>query len=528
MIPILLLFVGLSYCFYSNATLHNQGRMSTFVLTSDTVENGYWIDEPPRVIFPEQISVMSFDGDLATIRYLSHSRQSIAMEIGYADSAGKSSIVVPDMLSPWFHRCKPAGFIIFVNLTHIDARDNKLQLHQFLSLPNLTHLTLSCNFITSLSIRNPYHSLIYLDLSYNLINSPSIAILSLLPCLRHLDLSYNSIETLPPSISNLPLRSLFLEGNSLTDTCFPTLSLFNSLQELNLGYNKIARVTHVLKSVEYLSLSHNYLETSKSVELLDHFDNICLVFLDGNPFLESIKFKRDIIAQIPTTQQKNVAFRPKTINEQSNRLLHSITRVKKKKELLKEQIQSLPDFITNHSLQSADCDSFFITATTELVTPLNDSTISGIVESSKLAVDSVNPDSIDSLVTKTLTKIEEELEEELPEFTCPKPVGMAMRMLKAELHDPILTLDLDSNPDHVENKMTRAHQERSKMGREVKRSQVSKMVADSLDSLAISAVMQHKRKRRTVSKNMLDLTREVQSKNNENIGVGKLKTEWMF
>ncbi|KAL0248563.1 hypothetical protein GEMRC1_003799 [Eukaryota sp. GEM-RC1] len=108
-LSILLLFIGLSFCARYTVTIHNDNRRAELRLNSKVVEQGYWIDQPPRTIFPKETARMVFDGDLATIRYIEKGLfrdKSITMEVGYAD------------LSRGYCACRGSGKSIFNNLCY--------------------------------------------------------------------------------------------------------------------------------------------------------------------------------------------------------------------------------------------------------------------------------------------------------------------------------------------------------------------------------------------------------------------------
>ncbi|CAL6085725.1 leucine-rich_repeat domain-containing protein [Hexamita inflata] len=139
------------------------------------------------------------------------------------------------------------------NLNKLDLRDNCIEDISLQSLPDLTHLYLSNNNLTSYTLALP--NLVELQLSYNklqdksgLQHSPKLEILNL-----------NKTET--SDLRSIPsqlfgLKELYLSSNSITEISY--LSNFIDLKELYLSQNKQLQTIRPLKfctQLTYLIIS---------------------------------------------------------------------------------------------------------------------------------------------------------------------------------------------------------------------------------------------------------------------------------
>ena len=161
------------------------------------------------------------------------------------------------------------------NLQHLNLSDNAIRDVSALSfMSNLQTLDLSHNALTNLSDLSPLSNLKTLDVSYNSLAS----VIPLAGCtsLEALNISNNSIG----SLSGLEgLKNLFrLDAGKNTLTDVDLLSNITTLQELILSDNTILDISALspLTNLEYFDISHNEIDT------LPRWSNNCaLIYLNA-------------------------------------------------------------------------------------------------------------------------------------------------------------------------------------------------------------------------------------------------------
>ncbi|MBD2176165.1 leucine-rich repeat domain-containing protein [Pseudanabaena sp. FACHB-1998] len=189
-----------------------------------------------------------------------HQVGSLEEFIDYAAVHGIDSLDLSDIglvSIPW-------NIIFVTSLTYLNLSNNSIsEIASFTSLPKLTSLDLSNNFITYLSseIFNLVN-LTSLNISYNQIQDIPSKI-SNLNNLTSLNLSHNRIKDIPSEISNLNnLTSLDLSHNPIKD--IPSeMSNLNNLSSLDLSRNLIQDIPPAifnLTNLTLLDLSQNLIQ----------------------------------------------------------------------------------------------------------------------------------------------------------------------------------------------------------------------------------------------------------------------------
>ncbi|XP_028322224.1 X-ray radiation resistance-associated protein 1 isoform X2 [Gouania willdenowi] len=161
---------------------------------------------------------------------------------------------------------KREDFIVFDNVTSINASVNSLSLGSFNSFVSLRKLNLALNGIHNLSFNaEDFHHLKVLDLSYNSVAGEAVVALGQLPVLKVLHLTGNQLRRLPPDLtsSNIDLINQSAEENH---------SLFKSLEELMLDDNKLSSEVFIslkgLKRLRYINLSGNLISKIPCMQLV--------------------------------------------------------------------------------------------------------------------------------------------------------------------------------------------------------------------------------------------------------------------
>jgi len=180
-------------------------------------------------------------------------------------------------------------FSLFKNVVRIDASDNLLTLESFKTFPNLKHLELQVNGITSVIFSHKdFIPLEKLDLSYNCLSHDALLTVGKLRNLCDLSLRGCSLRNLPADLARgyqladsdanqkkekaekktrFPsLVTLDLSENSLTDiSTFASLAGLRKLQKLNLSCNKICSVPHLR-----LMAAHRHFSMSTCADINSH------------------------------------------------------------------------------------------------------------------------------------------------------------------------------------------------------------------------------------------------------------------
>lgn len=221
------------------------------------------------------------------------------------------------------------------NINYINLQDNNIvvlpkRLFNFNISSNLT-LNLSNNSITSLSedtfpphgITNLYmqhnklkkinyklpSSLLYLNLSSNLIQAIENHSLNKLTSLQSLWLSNNLLKELPPGYFKTlkSLQNLYLSNNRLT-LVFGTFTGLNNLILLDLANNSITNLQEQmlfdLTNLVTLDISNNFLIKFNTVDIKKHMKNLRTIYMDGNKFQcpyiwDLIKYLKDNEINVP-------------------------------------------------------------------------------------------------------------------------------------------------------------------------------------------------------------------------------------
>jgi hypothetical protein len=188
---------------------------------------------------------------------------------------------------------------LFTRLRFLDVSDNNLALSSFAALPELQHLVLSCNGISSLQCpANSFKTLKTLDLSHNMVSESAIANLVLLPALSSLNLSFNHLRALPSfGWERFPvLDILILSNNELTESCLEALSQVSTLRELYLdnnhltGWNDALSLSH-FPALELLSLPSNNIATVEALDGIESLKHLVSLILWGNPLVQPRRLK---------------------------------------------------------------------------------------------------------------------------------------------------------------------------------------------------------------------------------------------
>lgn len=152
------------------------------------------------------------------------------------------------------------------NIQHMDLSVNELSTFAVHTVhERLESLDLSYNRIRSIDIRNLTH-LAYLDLTCNNISDAGELQLNGLAHLQALDISGNRLDALPDRlfVGTQQLQSLRLTGNQFERIAEPYFRYLNNVQVLSLSNNRIRVIenetfSHLL-NLQYLDLAHNRLD----------------------------------------------------------------------------------------------------------------------------------------------------------------------------------------------------------------------------------------------------------------------------
>ncbi|KAL0204961.1 hypothetical protein P9112_000268 [Eukaryota sp. TZLM1-RC] len=470
---------------------------------------------------------------------------------GFAILDASPTYLHPSQLSSLFIRSKgftaanTADFSFFSNLANIDARDNHLNLHHFLPFfPALTTLSLACNSINTptLTLSKPFSQLKSLDLSFNFINSGGLICFTFIPNLEYLDLSFNNLVTLPCVISSLKkLIFLNVKGNLLGSNSFNVLKQMTNLCELDISRNKITKISEIIPELSILNIAENRLKTMDSVILLNSFSKLKEVDLSSNPFKEKIVLNVPITVQKRQGSQTKISkfdqCQPKILKEHSSHLWNSINKVAEEKHNRKQLIQSLIDGSRDQSIKSTEVNepeetnqSFFLTATQELTTPIEQSSINQVFDQSKSKVNNVKSSTLDNLIKMTCDLIDQEAENEFEkDKLLSKPVGQLYRQLKAEINDPLIDFDPSSIDLTDCTRHTTSSKVRNDLNRVNKRKEVTSAIKNALESVSEASVFVSKKAHRKLNSSLSDtfksISRSVSEVNNAEIGIAALKTE---
>ena len=271
-------------------------------------------------------SIVSTSGQLQTSAALNYeTKTSYSVKISVADGSGGTDTIdvtinVTDVYEPIIHRTQQvqdaivaavpgvnhADYVTVAHLAAITSLDlssesiTSLKSGDFNELPALTHLYLSGNSISNISVLSGLTALIDLDLSNNSISN--ISALTDLTGLTGLDLSFNSISNISAltdltkltdldlggnSISDISalegltkLTYLDLDGNSISD--ISKLESLTKLTNLDLGGNSISDISALagLTKLTTLSLSNNSIS---DISTLASLTTLTDLKLSGNP-----------------------------------------------------------------------------------------------------------------------------------------------------------------------------------------------------------------------------------------------------
>ncbi|KAL0211837.1 hypothetical protein RCL1_005463 [Eukaryota sp. TZLM3-RCL] len=433
--------------------------------------------------------------------------------------------------SKGYSSCNTEDFHFFSNLITIDVRDNSLSLQDLLFLPHLQCLLLSCNLLTSISVTSLYSSLKILDLSYNFLTGTCFDSLNNFPNLIQLDLSFNQITEIPGYFSLSKLNLLVLDGNKLNCHVFNSLINCKSLKELSVARNRISAVSNVLPSLEALSLAFNQISNQDDVILLSNYQNLKYLSFEGNP-LTSLCFS--FLSQFKSRDGHEYSpfksFKPATIIELSKELIDSIQKVKKSRKKLMNHVQDLVNSqkplpklcpgLNNTQTQLPDPeDSFFITTYNEL-TNLNPN-INSLVTNTRKQISEINQTTFNALVDTASSKIDKEIgpmvAREVEKEVLSRPLAHVLRQLKAELTDPMLTMNL-GQPSPKVTRHTALSSLRADQGRDFKRKTATNIVELKLQAVEESTVQVVSNSSANRTTSLLDITQTAKDLTSEKIG----------
>lgn len=181
----------------------------------------------------------------------------------------------------------------FSEILYMDLSENSLDLFPFGAIPKLRELRLACNNITKFPKLLGFHSLLYLDLSYNRIAKYSIQALDVLPNLKELDLSGNNLKSLPPDMYRFEsLEKLVLDYNKIDDNgIFESLGSVPNLRHLGLSNNYLSIFSaracedNNFRLLEFLDISFNYFGQDEDIENATRLPRMISIMLYGNPIL---------------------------------------------------------------------------------------------------------------------------------------------------------------------------------------------------------------------------------------------------
>ena len=187
--------------------------------------------------------------------------------------------------------------LCFSKLEKLDASENSLQLSHFERLPKLLELRMVCNGLQELPLGQfPFPSLLYLDLSYNLLSPSSLPALVALPNLKHLDITGNNLRDLPIELASLSrLEVLIAEKNMFEEVeLFQVFASFPSLRELDLSHNAFTFLANedkfefgldIFPKLNTLDLAFNFISQENDLLPLIHLPKLARVMIFGNPLL---------------------------------------------------------------------------------------------------------------------------------------------------------------------------------------------------------------------------------------------------
>merc|ERR1711892_379905 len=154
--------------------------------------------------------------------------------------------------------------INFMNLDDVELISSRLET-----------LEMPFNGMSLLRLKSPtnYAKLTSIDLSWNYLSDPSIAILEQLNALEKINLAGNRLTLFPLSKNSFPrLKELRLQSNQLTENCFLNFLHLNELAELHLNQNLIKAIPLMITNERKIVMVN--------LQLLD---------LTGNPISEDTK-----------------------------------------------------------------------------------------------------------------------------------------------------------------------------------------------------------------------------------------------
>jgi Leucine-rich repeat (LRR) protein len=257
------------------------------------------------------------------------------------------------------------------NLRHLSAKSNKLS-----NLPifpqAIERLELYQNQLCRLSRRSfsRLHSLLYLDLGRNRLESLDADVLRSCPLLSHLVLSQNRLTTLP--LLQLPLlRTLWLSGNAITsfsswheNRIFVFLPM---LERLFLQDNNIHDIATSALSLtpllRELDLSFNSLAMEEAVEGIAHV-GLRRLCIHDNPLCSQDAIVARVLAQCPaltelngTAVMKNPTLRVPEVamDADSNRLMHALSGMRLEQSIAhaRDKARSKQEIGRNRALELA-------------------------------------------------------------------------------------------------------------------------------------------------------------------------------
>ena len=204
-------------------------------------------------------SIVSTSGQLQTSAALNYeTKTSYSVKISVADGSGGTDTIdvtinVTDVYEPIIHRTQQVQDAIVAAVPGVNHADYVTVAH----LAAITSLDLSAESITSLKSGdfNELPALTHLNLSGNSISN--ISVLSGLTALTRLDLSNNSISNISALTDLTGLTGLDLSGNSISN--ISALEGLTGLTTLDLSFNSISDISKLegLTKLTYLYLLGN-------------------------------------------------------------------------------------------------------------------------------------------------------------------------------------------------------------------------------------------------------------------------------